>query len=42
MEGTGESSQARRGLQRHGGLDPANPIAIDLDSDSDYDFLYDV
>ena len=35
MEGAGESSRARRGLQWHGGLHPANRVAIDLDSDSD-------
>jgi hypothetical protein len=35
MEGARESSRARRGLQWHGGLDPANRVAIDLDSNSD-------
>ena len=35
MEGAGESSRARRGLQRRDGLDLANSIAIDLDSYSD-------
>ena len=42
MEGAGELSRARQGLQWHGGLDPANPVAIDLNSNSDYEFLYDV
>jgi hypothetical protein len=35
MEDAGESSRARRRLQWHCGLDPANPVAIDFDSDSD-------
>ena len=42
LEGVGELLRARQGLQWHGGLDPANPVAIDLNSDSDYEFLYNV
>ena len=42
MEGAEESSRAQRGLQWHGCLHSASRVAIDLDSDSDYEFLYDV